>query len=400
MKMENQLKLKNNIINNYIFIFISSLNLTHGLWMIYLATKGMSLAQLGILEGIFHITSFLMEVPTGLVADIFGRKISRIIGRILALISIAILILANSFLFFAISFIFIALSYNLESGAGDALVYDSLKQLNIEKDYMKVAGRQEISYQLGQVVCFILGGYLATINYNYVFYLTMFFILITIIQSFSFFEPKIEKDSIENKKLKTILSNQVKQSINVIKENKKIGFFIIFTEIILAFGTSLFYYLQNYLKANNRSEFFIGIIFAISALVGAFTSSQTFKLEKIIKEKGILLILPFFSVACIWLIALTSYPYVFYIIMMGVEGIIFVAMSDYINKLIPSKNRATILSLASMVFSFFMIIIFPIIGKIGDVFSLNIAFIFLAIMGTIFVFCNFFLLLTIKTKKN
>ncbi len=398
--MENQLKLKNNIINNYIFIFISSLNLTHGLWMIYLATKGMSLAQLGILEGIFHITSFLMEVPTGLVADIFGRKISRIIGRILALISIAILILANSFLFFAISFIFIALSYNLESGAGDALVYDSLKQLNIEKDYMKVAGRQEISYQLGQVVCFILGGYLATINYNYVFYLTMFFILITIIQSFSFFEPKIEKDSIENKKLKTILSNQVKQSINVIKENKKIGFFIIFTEIILAFGTSLFYYLQNYLKANNRSEFFIGIIFAISALVGAVTSSQTFKLEKIIKEKGILLILPFFSVACIWLIALTSYPYIFYIIMMGVEGIIFVAMSDYINKLIPSKNRATILSLASMVFSFFMIIIFPIIGKIGDVFSLNIAFIFLAIMGTIFVFCNFFLLLSIKTKKN
>jgi len=398
--METQLKLKNNIINNYIFIFISSLNLTHGLWMIYLATKGMTLAQLGILEGIFHITSFLMEVPTGLVADIFGRKTSRVIGRILALISIAILILANSFLFFAISFIFTALSYNLESGAGEALVYDSLKQLNIEKDYMKVAGRQEISYQLGQVVCFVLGGFLATINYNYVFYLTLFFILITIIQSLSFYEPQYEKNSIENKKIKTILLDQVKQSIQVIKENKKIGFFIIFTQIILAFGTSLFYYLQNYLKANNRSEFFIGIIFAISALVGAFTSSQTFKLEKIIKEKGILMILPFFSVACIWLIALTSYPYVFYIIMMAVEGIIFVAMSDYINKLIPSKNRATILSLASMVFSVFMIIIFPIIGKIGDIYSLKIAFIFLAIIGTVFVISNFFLLLNIKNKKN
>ncbi len=398
--METQLKLKNNIINNYIFIFISSLNLTHGLWMIYLATKGMTLAQLGILEGIFHITSFLMEVPTGLVADIFGRKTSRVIGRILSLISIAILILANSFLFFAISFIFTALSYNLESGAGEALVYDSLKQLNIEKDYMKVAGRQEISYQLGQVVCFVLGGFLATINYNYVFYLTLFFILITIIQSLSFYEPQYEKNSIENKKIKTILLDQVKQSIQVIKENKKIGFFIIFTQIILAFGTSLFYYLQNYLKANNRSEFFIGIIFAISALVGAFTSSQTFKLEKIIKEKGILMILPFFSVACIWLIALTSYPYVFYIIMMAVEGIIFVAMSDYINKLIPSKNRATILSLASMVFSFFMIIIFPIIGKIGDIYSLKIAFIFLAIIGTVFVISNFFLLLNINNKNN
>lgn len=41
--------------------------------MIYLAGKGMSLTQLGLLETIFHITSFTMEVPTGAVADIFGR---------------------------------------------------------------------------------------------------------------------------------------------------------------------------------------------------------------------------------------------------------------------------------------------------------------------------------------
>ncbi|MGD1823117.1 MAG: MFS transporter [Pleomorphochaeta sp.] len=397
--MEYRQRLKKNVPNNYIFIFLSNLNLTHGLWMIYLAMKGMSLVQLGILEGIFHITSFLMEVPTGIIADIYGRKTSRIIGRICALVSIILLLFANSFYFFALSFIFTALSYNLESGAGEALIYDSLKELNEDKDYMKISGRQEMAYQASQIIALLLGGYLATIDYKYVFYLTMVFILITILQSLQFQEPSIKKESIESKNPFIIMKVQVTQSIKVINNNKKIGFFIIFTQIILALGTTLFFYLQNYLKNNNHDEFFIGSLFAISAVFEALASSKAYKVEKVIKEKGILLIMPIISVICIWFIALTPYPYIFYIIMMIVESLIYVAMSDYINKLIPSNNRATILSFASMIFSFFMIFIFPLIGKIGDIYSLNKAFTVLAIIGTIFVIINSLLIININ-KNN
>lgn len=397
--MEYRQRLKKNVPNNYIFIFLSNLNLTHGLWMIYLAMKGMSLVQLGILEGIFHITSFLMEVPTGIIADIYGRKTSRIIGRICALVSIILLLFANSFYFFALSFIFTALSYNLESGAGEALIYDSLKELNEDKDYMKISGRQEMAYQASQIIALLLGGYLATIDYKYVFYLTMVFILITILQSLQFQEPSIKKESIESKNPFIIMKVQVTQSIKVINNNKKIGFFIIFTQIILALGTTLFFYLQNYLKNNNHDEFFIGSLFAISAVFEALASSKAYKVEKVIKEKGILLIMPIISVICIWFIALTPYPYIFYIIMMIVESLIYVAMSDYINKLIPSNNRATILSFASMIFSFFMIFIFPLIGKIGDIYSLNTAFTVLAIIGTIFVIINSLLIININ-KNN
>ncbi len=63
-----------NIGKNYIFTLFFYLNLTRGVWMIYLAYRGFSLLELGIFEGVFHITSFLMEVPTGVVADLWGRK--------------------------------------------------------------------------------------------------------------------------------------------------------------------------------------------------------------------------------------------------------------------------------------------------------------------------------------
>ncbi|HRS22396.1 MAG TPA: MFS transporter, partial [Clostridia bacterium] len=104
--MNYDIQLKNNINKNYIYTLLQNIDLTRGIWMIYLAGKGMSLTQLGLLEMIFHITSFLMEVPTGAVADIFGRRISRILGRVLSLVSVVILLAADCFLWFAISFVF------------------------------------------------------------------------------------------------------------------------------------------------------------------------------------------------------------------------------------------------------------------------------------------------------
>ncbi|MCK5737125.1 MAG: MFS transporter, partial [Spirochaetaceae bacterium] len=92
MKRDSHLiKLQKNIGINYLFLGLSYVDLTRGLWMIWLTLRGFSLTQLGIMEGIFHLTSFLMEVPTGIVADLFGRKMSRILGRVLFLGSLFIL---------------------------------------------------------------------------------------------------------------------------------------------------------------------------------------------------------------------------------------------------------------------------------------------------------------------
>ena len=71
---------RRNIRVNYLYTFIMCISLTQGFWLIYLASKGMSLLQLGILEGVFHVTSFIMETPTGAVADLYGRKFSRMLG--------------------------------------------------------------------------------------------------------------------------------------------------------------------------------------------------------------------------------------------------------------------------------------------------------------------------------
>ncbi|HQL35601.1 MAG TPA: MFS transporter [Bacillota bacterium] len=395
--MNYDIQLKNNINKNYIYTLLQNIDLTRGIWMIYLAGKGMSLTQLGLLEMIFHITSFLMEVPTGAVADIFGRRISRILGRVLSLVSVVILLAADCFLWFAISFVFTALSFNLESGAGDALIYDSLKEIGEEDMYMKISGSKEVFYQAAGVVSFLVGGYMATKSYNIAFAITIIIGAAAVLQSFSFKEPTIGRNK-EEQKGRNIFLNQLKESLRVVKNNPRIVSLIVFTEIILTFCTCIFFYLQNFLKGEGYSEAIIGVVYAASFVAAALTASWVHRIVRVIKEQGILLIIPFVTVACLWGIALSPYHFIFFILLTITEEIVYIAMSDYINKMIPSENRATILSFSSMIFSFFMITVFPLVGLLGDRYSLDFAIMCLGGLGSIFVLFNSLMLLAPRGK--
>lgn len=397
LKMNQSISLKRNVYKDYIFTLLQNVDFTRGIWMIYLAEKGMSLTQIGLLETIFHITSFSMEVPTGAVADIFGRKVSRILGRILYLISRVLLLMSNNFLLFAVSFICTALSYNLESGAGDALVYDSLKEIGEEDSYMKISGKKEIFYQTASTISFFIGGYLAVKSYYNAFTITIIIAVLASLQTFTFKEPSIGKNK-EHTNKGNIFITQLKESIKVVRNNPKLGFLIIFSQTISSLSACIFFYLQNYLKGFGYSEAAIGTLFAISSLAAAVTATQVYKIEKKIKEKGILLVTPFITSACMWGVALSKYNYVFFILLTITESIIFVSVNDYINKRIPSENRATILSFASMVFSFFMITMFPVVGMIGDRFSLSLAFKIMGVVSSILVVINCFILSVNKKK--
>jgi hypothetical protein len=65
---------RRNISINYLFSFITTFDVIQGLWMIYLRIQGLSLWEIGIAEGFFHLTSFVMEAPTGMVADLRGAQ--------------------------------------------------------------------------------------------------------------------------------------------------------------------------------------------------------------------------------------------------------------------------------------------------------------------------------------
>jgi len=122
---------------------------------------GLDYTHIMLLNAWFWFCSFLLEIPTGTVADVYGRKVSIVLGVVAA--GIAVLVYGSTpmmSVFLAGELIF-AVSMALISGADDALVYDTLAHLGRE-DEAKRAFSQLESYKLaGIVVGSLLGAPIA-----------------------------------------------------------------------------------------------------------------------------------------------------------------------------------------------------------------------------------------------
>lgn len=355
--------------------------------MIWLTLRGFSLTQLGILEGLFHLTSFLMEVPTGIVADLFGRKLSRLLGRVLFLGSLFILYFSRSFPIQCIGFSLTAIGYNLESGAGEALIYDSLKELGRANIYKKIAGINNMIFEVGSVISLIVGGYCAHyFGYQWVFIPGMFVCVLSIVVALLFEEPTITQS--EQHRLRQLgwfsaMKEQTLQSVRVIKERPRIAFIILFTELVMMFLTCLYFYLQTFWKAEGWNELQIGGFLVIASVFSATTGLLAGRIEKKIGVRGIIIFLPILLLISLWGLGTTDFSVLFYAISGFVPGVLYVAMQDYLNSMIPSERRATILSFQSMAYSFYMIVFFPLVGLVGDRLGLKSAFLILAIIATL-----------------
>lgn len=369
--------LRKNIRKNYLFSFLISMSLTESIWMLFLAYRGMSLFQIGLLESIYHIFSLTFEMPTGMIADRFGRKFSRVLGRVMTLLSTLLMLSAHSFPAFALAFLFTALGNNLESGAGDALIYDTLLEIDSETEYMKIKGRQEAFYQTAKLLSLVVGGWVATHSYEIAYGITALTHFVSILQALRFTEPSIGKRDVQS----TSLIKHFKESLLAIWNNRHVFRFMLFMESFALFYATLFFYMQNYMKFQGNNEFFIGIVLASTSLLGLIFSALAHKIEPLLGQKRLIGAASFSILLCLFGIAFTPFVIPFFLGMAILDGILFVVFSDYINQLIPSDYRATLLSFQSMLFSVMMIILFPIIGWIAETYSFEMSFKILFALG-------------------
>lgn len=373
-------KIKKNIKNDYLYRFFSSFDITSAIWVLYLGYKGMNLVEIGLLEGIFHITGFLSEIPTGALADLFGRRKSMVIGRVTSLISAIIMLFSNSFIGFAIGFILSAWGYNLNSGSEEALVYDTLKILNREDGYLKINGRLNLIIEVSQGLAVFIGGFLSQINFAISYALAIIIAICSLIISLNF----TEVGSIDKQQHRGTVIDHFKTSINILKNNKKLLNILMFFPVVYTFSAIIYFYGQQYLSDVGYSRIIISIIFLFNGVLSALGAILSEKIYKRYKNLGWIVISMIISVLIILIGYVSREISILIFISIGfLTAILQPISSNLINSMVESKQRATIISVESMFYSLMMIILFPICGLIGDVFSLGASFRIIGVVGVI-----------------
>lgn len=362
---------KRNIKLMYAFKFLLSLHFIGGVLVPFFLDWGqITFTQLMILQSFFVFSIFLLEIPTGAVADYLGRKTSLILGASVSGISVILYGLIPNFYMFLLAEFVGATGFALLSGADQALTYDSLKKIKKENTSKKVFGRLN-SFQLAALMVSAPIGSLiaAALGLKYAMLFMAIPTLFGVIIAFFLKEPKTKK-KVESKRYWNTLISGIK-----FFKNHKVLQVLAFDKISVA--ALVFFIIWTYqplLKQLGIPIIYFGFVHAgITGIQIPFLTNFE-RLEKFVGgKKRYLVSSALIAGTAFILLGINTYAPVTIILLIILSGFglsRYVVFQSYINKHIESHNRATVLSAISMVDRFFRALLYPIVGLLVE-WSLN-----------------------------
>lgn len=365
--------------------------------MLYLLQKGLNFTQVMTLQSIFSIGVVILEVPTGAVGDLIGRKTSMCLAGIAMILGIVVYINSTMFYQFILGEILLALGMCLKSGSDTALLYDTLKILNRTDEYTKFQGKGQAFFLSTQIVGSIIAGFVYDINVELPMILSIIVMSISVIIALFFKEVPIHEHI---KKPSYIV--QITESAKYLVNHKKVRAIVLYGMFFFIFYRVGFWYYQPYFVAVNIDTKYFGIIFGVFNGVATVSALFADKFIKYTKGKSLIMLSVLLFVSFL-VLGVTKVPIgvIFILLQQIARGVNIPTFMKYMNKHIESHHRATIISFNSLLKNLAAAIAFPFVGFMMDnmdIFTVNLFSSLLIGVGIIFFYV--YLKSSLKASKK
>lgn len=353
-------------------------SLIWGINTLFLLDAGLSIVEAFAANAFFTIGMVLFEIPTGVIADSKGRRLSYILGVLtLAVTTFLYLVLAwvdAPFLYWAIVSLFLGLGFTFFSGATDAWLADALKATKHTGPLDRVFGKGQIVGGAAMLVGSIAGGLIAQATDLGVPYLVrVVLLLITLVIAVVYmrdlgFTP--EKYATYRKAVRSIVSASIKHGLGV----PRVRWMMISSPFVVGVSIYIFYALQPYLLelyGDSTAYWVAGLVAAIVAGAQICGGLLVPVVRRLVKSRTKLLFIS--TLAGAMLVMVLSLIPNFYIVvgLIVLWAMISAATTPvrqaYLNELIPSRQRATVLSFDSLLGSSGGVASQPALGRVADV---------------------------------
>ena len=340
---------------------------TSAIWVIYLASRGYSPLAIGLFEMLFHVAKLIAEVPTGIFADLLGRRKSLVIFCLIGAVE-NLLFLVPTVPLLILSFSLSGISYAFLGGANEAMLWMLAGQSNNESEvdqaqqvrrYSRLISRMYLVGFIGEIIGTSLGGYLGHILIALPFICRSAFMLFGVLPLLLLPEHRGVTAQ------RTSPLAHLGRGLRAVWRMPALLGLLLISALTSSCWQTIYFYYQLYLHGLGFSLSIIGLIVAASTASGFLFTAATPHIMRRLPERWLVSLFVLMEIAglvCMSLPQAVISLFGYLVLFQASVSVLGPATSTYINQRCPEEQRATVLSLNTGLFSAAMIVLFPLFG--------------------------------------
>lgn len=368
--------------------FLKNLQFFEPYLLIFLLGHGLTLLEIGFLLSIREVIINLFEIPSGVIADYFGRKKELCLCFVFYIISFVCFFFTASFWMAALAMVFYGLGEAFRSGTHKAMIYTYLEHRGWQSEKTFVYGKTRSASLVGSAVSALFGiGLILTVpNVGYIFllstipYILDFFLILS-------YPNHLDRGDVTKKETFGDMMRSIKHSL---RHNRSLQKILLSEGIFESITSSVKHFIQpimqgivlgsgiifiTTLSADDNLNVILGIVYAVINLIGAVASRKSYLLRQ--KKSGVFCLnaLHIGLVLALFLLGIfMNQPIMVCLVYMLIYSLNSLRKPIFVEEIdcyIAKTNRALTLSISSQLKSLFIIVLAPLTGYVADTFGIQ-----------------------------
>jgi MFS family permease len=377
--------------------FLKNLRFFEPFLILFFRDIGLSFLQIGLLFTIREAVTNVTEIPTGILADSVGRRITMVFSMIAYICSFAIFFFLNSYAWFIVAMTFFGLGESLRSGTHKSLILSYLRMNDWENQKVAYYGLTRSYSQMGSAVKSLIAAFLVFFygDYKIVFLAALIPYIINLVNLATY--PKAIDEEIREKKPQKYSFLATFKSVDNIKIYLNSSLFDAFFKtvkeylqpILASLALSLPFFVD--MNLEKRTSVVVGICYFFIYILTSYASKNSYLFVEKTKKLSLALNVTFITGMILILMAgffnvfsLNIIPVILFLILFVLQNLRRPLNVSLISDIIPPEKLSTGLSVESQLKTIFIAVFSPILGFLADKIGVGWA---------LFVFSAFMLLL-------
>ncbi len=327
-----------------------------------------TLKEMFWLQAIFAIAAFLTDIPTGYLADKWGRKNTLIVSGLFAVSGMFTYALSSSFWGFFFGEVLLAFHVSLNSGTVEALMYDTLLDTGDVPSYRRLSGSVSFWGFISQAIASIAGGLIAVYSLRLTVWATTASFSLGLLVAVFLVEPRRHK--MQDQKH---FAAMWRISKNTLVSNVPLRSIVCLEGALSTLTLVLVWYTQPYQEMFGLPLVWFGLAHAVMMLGSAIASRSAHIAQKWIDDRLLLIAMAAAVIVSYIGLGLTMslWGVVFLLLGRSMWGLFTPVINDLVNRMTTSDVRATVLSVMSSASRLIAGIVLFLVGYTMDVLTIN-----------------------------